>query len=122
VPAEDAPVLAAGIESLKNAGGMVDLTVRARSADGEPQGLEIRLRTLTVSTGAASDLVALSRVVTERERTQAALRRSEASFSRALDYSPIAVAISAPDGALWRVKDSFCSLTKRSATSSPASS
>jgi PAS domain-containing protein len=111
VPAEDAPVLAAGIESLKNAGGMV-----------EPQGLEIRLRTLTVSTGAASDLVALSRVVTERERTQAALRRSEASFSRALDYSPIAVAISAPDGALWRVKDSFCTLTKRSATSSPASS
>ena len=56
--------------------------------------------------------------VTDREQTHEALRRSEASFSSAFDDSPIGMAITAPDGAVLRVNDAFCALTKRSTTKS----
>ena len=117
VYAEDAPELDAAIDRLRKGDETVELTFRARTESGQPQWLESRIGTMRDSTGAAGGLVAISRVVTEREQTHEALRQSEASFSSAFDYSPIGMVITAPDFALLRVNDAFCELTRGRAPS-----
>jgi len=108
------PVFAGALEALRERDARAEVTFRARCASGHLVWLEARIGVICEPAGPPSGLVAISRVVTERERAHEALRRSEASFSSAFDYSPIGMAISAPDGSLVRVNDSFCSLTKRS--------
>ena len=114
VYAEDALELDAAIDRLRKGDETVELIFRARTESGRPQWLESRIGTMRDATGAASGLVAVSRVVTEREQTHEALRQSEASFSSAFDYSPIGMVITAPDFSLLRVNDAFCELTRRS--------
>ena len=114
VYAEDVVELSAAIERLRKGDETAAVTFRARTESGQAQWLESRIGTMRDASGAAGGLVAVSRVVTEREQTHEALRRSEASFSSAFDYSPIGMVITAPDNSLLRVNDAFCELTKRS--------
>jgi len=114
VYAEDVLELSAAIERLRKGDETAELTFRARTETGQAQWLESRIGTMRDSSGAAGGLVAISRVVTEREQTHEALRRSEASFSSAFDYSPIGMVITAPDNSLLRANDAFCELTRRS--------
>lgn len=51
--------------------------------------------------------------VTDRVRTQAALRRSEERFRRAFDEAPIGMALMSPDGRLRKVNQALCQITGR---------
>ncbi len=84
--------------------------------DSSVAGHHYWLRYLPIAgaSGAIDEVLMVGLEVTDREQTHEALRRSEASFSSAFDDSPIGMAITAPDGAVLRVNDAFCALTKRS--------
>ena len=82
---------------------------RHRKKDGTV--IEVEISGGDISIGGRPAVLAVINDVTERQRTELALRESEATFSGAFTHSPIGTALASPEGRWLRVNPAFCKLT-----------
>ena len=81
---------------------------RHRKKDGTV--IEVEISGGDISIGGRAAVLAVINDVTERRRTELALRESEATFSGAFTHSPIGAALVSPEGRWLRVNPAFCQL------------
>jgi PAS domain S-box-containing protein len=88
-----------------------DAEFRFRRDDGEVRWLHNMAQLLRDEAGAASHLVGTVQDVTERRRTNEALRESEERFRRAVMVAPFPVAIQADDGEMLTINDAWIEIS-----------
>ena len=72
--------------------------------------IEVEISGGGISIGGHPAVLAVVNDVTERRRTERALRESEATFSGAFTHSPIGTALVSPEGRWLRINPAFCQL------------
>lgn len=93
----------------------VSVTHRVRHRDGSYRWVHSTIQRLTDDRGADTEVLSLSRDVTEAVQARLRLKQSEQQFQQACDHSPVAMALTRLDGAFVRVNAAFQALVGRSA-------
>jgi len=78
--------------------------------DGTIDWLQWEARPWRKPDGSVGGVIFFTQVITDRKRSEAALRDSEARFRGAFDFAAIGMALVAPDGHWLRVNQSICDI------------
>lgn len=90
--------------------GIADVTYRIRRKDGSWVWFETRSRAVRDAAGRVARIVAASRDISERVRTERRLAESEARFRSAFEDAGIGMALVGTDGDLLKVNAALCHL------------
>ncbi len=106
-PSGDIPGLLAKLPAI-GSGPVRSHSTWHRKKDGTL--IEVEISGGEISLGGCPAVLTVVHDVTERRRTELALRESEATFSGAFTHSPIGAALVSPAGRWLRVNPAFCQL------------
>jgi diguanylate cyclase (GGDEF)-like protein/PAS domain S-box-containing protein len=111
-PAADRALLRLSVDRALKEGAPYDLELQVRGGDGELLEVHLMGHVVRGDTGQVIRVIGTSRDITERKRTQRALRESEEQFRTAFDQAAIGMTItSTDDGKFLRVNPAFCEMT-----------
>lgn len=107
---DDLPAIGRSHESILTGLGIADVTYRIRRKDGSWIWFETRSRAIRGPEGTVTRVVAASRDVSKRVRTERSLAESEARFRGAFESAGIGMALVSPEGRCLRVNAALCRL------------
>ncbi len=83
---------------------------RRRTKDGRAIYISVTASPIKNPAGQIVGMAKVARDITDRKRSEEALRLSEERFSAAFEHAPIGVAITSPEGVWLQVNEAFCDL------------
>ena len=83
---------------------------RVRHHDGEFRHMSVRAVPILADDGSIREWIGVHTDITERKRSEEALRQSEERFRKAFDSAAIGMALVAPDGRWLRVNQAVCAI------------